>query len=149
MPVDVDCKVEGCEWERVERDAIAALAELGLADAELSVVLVDEDAIRALNHRWRGQDTATDVLSFPQDPAGPILGDVVISVPTALTQAGEHGHPVAHELRVLLVHGICHLTGHDHHEPAESARMAVAERGLLKALDHQGASLVERAQATR
>src|SRR5688572_20745444 len=97
------------------------LAELGLDDVELSVLLTDDVGIRALNAQWRQKDEATDVLSFPQlDPSeiggetSGALGDLVVSVETAAAQAAEHGHDLSTELRVLLAHGLAHLVGHDH-----------------------------------
>lgn len=133
----------------VRRDArrlLRALAERepGLAEAELSVVLCDDPFIQDLNRAWRKVDAPTDVLSFPQDD--PVtLGDVVISVDTAARQAAEQGHPLARELRVLLVHGLLHLLGHDHHTPAEAARMRAEEERLLAGLDGRGEGLVLRA----
>jgi len=149
LNVEVSCDVEGCDPGRLRGDARICLKALGLRDGELSVVLTDDDTVRALNKRWRGIDAATDVLSFPEDPRGPVLGDVVISVCTAGRQALEMGVSVHQELRVLLVHGICHLIGHDHFGVEASTAMSQAERGLLDALADERPSLVERAQTTR
>ena len=124
----------------------AALRAAGCPRVELSVVLGDDAFIAELNREWRAKDSPTDVLSFPQDGLeGPLLGDVVISVQTAVRQADEYGHDLDTELRILLVHGICHLLGHDHHELAEAARMRSAEGMLLSALDVPGDGLVGRA----
>jgi len=109
------------------------------------VVLTDDPAIRALNRQWRGLDEPTDVLSFPMDegesPAAPTggevaspLGDVVISLETAARQAPSHGYTLLDEVRFLLVHGVCHLLGHDHGEPEEAARMRCEEARLLAAI---------------
>ena len=107
-------------------------ASLRLRGRELSLSLVSDRAIRALNRDWRGKDRATDVLSFPQqDAAGALIGDVVISLPTALRQAEAGGWSLARELRRLLAHGLLHCLGHDHVTPAQAARMARAERRLL------------------
>ena len=110
---------------------------LGLGGRELSLLLVSDKAIRKLNREHRGKDEATDVLSFPQEEpraasraAGPI-GDVVISLQTALRQAGAGGWSLALELRRLLAHGLLHCLGHDHQRPAQARRMAAAERTLL------------------
>lgn len=115
--------------------AARALAAVGRAGAELSLLLVDDAEIRALNAQWRGKDSATDVLSFPSGgPEGlpvDVLGDVVISVDTARRQAAERGHSVEVELRVLLAHGLAHLLGHDHGDPAQAAAMAAVEAALL------------------
>jgi len=116
-------------------------AHLKLSTAELSLTLINDAEIHALNRDWLGVDAPTDVLSFPQhDPGEPrtgqpqILGDVVISVETAARQAVEVGHDTATELRTLLVHGLCHLLGHDHHTPQETAQMHQMERSLLAEL---------------
>jgi len=104
------------------------LAALRLS-RELSVMLVSDRRMRALNREWRGKDRPTDVLSFPQHGAS--VGDVVISLDTARRQAREGGWSLAAELRRLLVHGLLHCLGHDHHTAAQARRMAAAERRLL------------------
>ena len=121
----------------LRRAARAQLEALGQAHRELSVSLVSDRAIRRLNKAHRNKATATDVLSFPQEePAvarrgkGPI-GDVVISLDTALTQAEEGGWTLAKELERLLAHGLLHCLGFDHQAPADSKKMARAEKALL------------------
>jgi len=118
-------------------------------DAELAVTLCDDAHIRQLNARWRQVDASTDVLSFPQGdmpPGAPrALGDVVISEPTARRQASAHGHATEVELRVLLVHGLLHLLGHDHEEAEALRRMRAEEIRLLEALGLPGQGLVSRA----
>jgi probable rRNA maturation factor len=108
-------------------------AELQLVRAgargELSVSLVDDARMRRLNRSFRGKDSATDVLSFPQ--GGEMVGDVVISLDTARRQAREGGWTLSRELRQLLAHGILHCLGHDHDDPRRARRMAAAERRLL------------------
>lgn len=96
---------------------------------ELSLTLVSDRRMRALNRRWRGKDRPTDVLSFPQHGAS--IGDVVISLDTARRQAREGGWPLSAELRRLLAHGLLHCLGHDHQTPGAARRMAAAERRLL------------------
>lgn len=150
MPVDVLVEVALPDPLRtaVRADAETLLAALGLEQAELSLMLCDDAAIRDLNRDWRGVDAPTDVLSFPQeDSAGGLrlLGDVVISVPTAERQAAEAGHALSSELRVLLVHGLCHLLGHDHHEPGPAREMLSEERRLLEALGEPVDGLLDRA----
>lgn len=115
----------------LQADAEALLAH-ARAQGELSIHLCTDSEIRALNEQFRGKDKATDVLSFPQDP--PLLGDVVISVQTARQQAAERGHGLAVELRVLLVHGLCHLLGHDHLDADQASAMGRAEARLLARL---------------
>jgi probable rRNA maturation factor len=112
----------------------ALLAALGRAGQAVSLLLTDDRRIRTLNRRWRGIDRPTDVLSFPaHDPPGrgPELGDVAISIDTAARRAGRAGRPLRDEVERYLVHGLLHLAGHDHHEPAEAAAMAAEEARLL------------------
>lgn len=92
--------------------------------------------MRQLNKRYRKQDKSTDVLAFPiQEGPGPrtdLLGDVVISLPTAQRQAKESNHSLDRELAVLLVHGVLHLCGYDHERGgAEARRMQRRERAIL------------------
>ncbi len=123
---------------------------LGLAQAavrlkgEVTVLLTTDAAIRKLNRQFRGKDKATDVLSFPAEGIGAeeIAGDLAISVPTALKQATEQGHPLATEIKVLILHGLLHLAGYDHE--ADQGKMARRERQLRARLKlPQG--LIERA----
>ncbi|HEV8550591.1 MAG TPA: rRNA maturation RNase YbeY [Polyangiaceae bacterium] len=114
------------------------LDSLELADAELSVLLVSDRAIQALNHRHRGKDRPTDVLSFPLgDAPGPgmphLLGDVVISLPTAARQAKGRKRPLFEEARFLLAHGLLHLLGYDHATKPQKRRMDAAARRLVRA----------------
>jgi probable rRNA maturation factor len=92
-------------------------------DAEVSLVFCDEAFIHALNRDYRGKDRPTDVLSFPQDPTSGILGDVVISVPTAQRQAVEHGHSLAAEVEWLFLHSLLHLLGYDHETDEDAEEM--------------------------
>jgi len=109
------------------------LAALGRDGTELSLSLVRDAEIRALNRAWRGKDAATDVLSFPltDPPAGPMLGDVVISLDTAARVAREEGRDLDAELDRYLAHGILHLLGHDHERARDAREMAEAEERLL------------------
>jgi probable rRNA maturation factor len=118
------------------------LSALGCPDAEVTLCCVDDTAMRALNNSWRGKDKSTDVLSFSQvegmavPPGGPhLLGDVVISMPTAARQAVARGHTLEEEMARLLVHGILHLLGHDHvHGGWQAKKMRAEERRLLAAV---------------
>jgi probable rRNA maturation factor len=119
---------------RLGRDARRLLRGLGREDAELSLLLVSDREMRALNRRWRGRDRPTDVLSFPQDDArGPLLGDVVISIDTARRQAAEQRTTVGREAGRLLIHGLLHLLGYDHERSVtEARRMQRRERALAR-----------------
>ncbi len=96
--------------------------------AELSLVLADDALVRRLNRQWRRIDAATDVLSFAVEddalaPRAPFLmGDVVLAFETVSRQAQEQGKPLADHLRHLVVHGVLHLLGYDHEEPARPGR---------------------------
>ena len=137
MPVDVACHDVEIDTAPTIADAEQLLGALSLTEAELSVVFCDDGFIQSLNRDFRGKDAPTDVLSFAQregedaDPDDPVLGDVIISVQTAQRQAREWGYETTRELRVLLVHGLLHLLGHDHLEPDEASQMQSEERRLL------------------
>jgi probable rRNA maturation factor len=116
-----------------------ALRALGRARSSVNVVYTGDREIRALNRDYRKIDRATDVLSFhlqeldgQSDPSGDgiPLGDIVISVQTALRRAGLRR--LAHELECLAVHGLCHLFGHDHKRPAQAKVMFALERQLRR-----------------
>jgi probable rRNA maturation factor len=105
------------------------LCALQLDKSELSILLTDDDQIQRLNKLYRNIDRPTDVLSFSQrrgdfpNPPSLLLGDVVISVPTARRQATDRGLDVASEVNRLLAHGLLHLMGWDHDTPAKHQRM--------------------------
>jgi probable rRNA maturation factor len=105
------------------------LRALAMPEAELSIVLTGDARIQELNRVYRRKNKPTDVLAFAQregklgDRAGTVLGDVVISVPTARRQAEAASHSVVHEVLWLLAHGLLHLLGWDHDTPARDARM--------------------------
>jgi probable rRNA maturation factor len=117
---------------RLRERARRYLSALGREDAEVSLLVVDDAGIRRLNQKWRGKDEATDVLSFPQSGgAGPLLGDLVISLQTARRVARRDGRPVEAELDRYLAHGLLHLLGYDHARPADARNMAAAENALV------------------
>jgi len=107
--------------------------------AELSIALVGNKEIQSLNSRYRAKDEPTDVLSFPMNeilPNGQLLiGDVVISVEKAATQAKERRNDFDQELRSLLIHGILHNLGYDHERSlADEKEMKRMERKVARAL---------------
>ena len=123
----------------LECAARAVLDLSGIPYADLSIVLVDDARIQALNRDFLAHDAPTDVLSFPADETDPetgrrYLGDVVISLVRAEEQAREQGHAVEAEMQLLVVHGILHLLGHDHAEAGEKERMWAAQAGVLERL---------------
>ena len=116
------------------------LREIERTDSELSIALVDDAEIRALNSAWRGRDRPTDVLAFSLEEGphaerrGPLLGDVVIGLETAARQARARRRSLDDEVARLLVHGALHLIGHDHARAGEARRMRAEERRLLRVL---------------
>lgn len=115
-----------------------ALKGLGYNDCEVSVLLTDDEGIRELNRKYRGKDKPTDVLSFPlNDPY--MLGDVVISVEMARSQALSYGVGEAEEMARLLTHGILHLIGYEHVNGGRQARkMTDRETELMGLLKKNG-----------
>ena len=108
--------------------------------SEVTVTFVPSRNMRALNHRFRGINRTTDVLSFPlhtgrpfpRDPDGVMrLGDIIVSLPTARRQAQRRQVALREELRELIVHGLLHLVGYDHNRQKAMARMRRATATLL------------------
>ena len=130
---------EAPERERVEQCLARALG--GRARGEITVRVVDEAESRALNHRYRGRDYATNVLSFPFEPppglsaeeAG-VIGDLAVCAPVVAREAAEQGKPEADHWAHMLVHGALHLIGYDHQHDAEAERMEDEERRILSEL---------------
>jgi probable rRNA maturation factor len=115
VPIDRDC---------IADLARAALEALGRAGYSVTIAFVRDRLIRQLNRTYRGQDCATDVLSFPDGDSN-YLGDVVISTDTAARQAAGSGLTLERELEELTLHGILHLCGYDHE----------ADRGQMNRLE--------------
>lgn len=122
----------------IQAAAVATLESEQLDTASLTILLTDDQTLRTLNHDFLGIDEPTDVLSFPAgDPMPgmePYLGDIAISLPRATAQAASAGHPLTAELQLLTVHGVLHLLGHDHADPAEKATMWAAQAAVLQKL---------------
>jgi probable rRNA maturation factor len=134
-----DVRSSGVNGRALVAAARKLMREVGEEGSSLSLSLVTDETIAALNKRFRHKEKATDVLSFPQHPreqvAGePLLGDVVISIDTARRQAAAYDAPLERELQRLLVHGLLHLLGHDHHETGERRRMEAEERRLAQSI---------------
>jgi probable rRNA maturation factor len=122
------------------------------ANIELSLIITGQDRIQELNREYRGKDQPTDVLSFTMSekkdggeevafitpPDGLLhLGEVIISYPQALFQAGEHGHSIDKEAAILIVHGVLHILGYDHDISDQAAVMETREKEILAALDKE------------
>ncbi len=106
------------------------VAELAPTADSFAVRFTTEREMRRLNRTYRGKDYPTDVLSFPgeETPDGVHLGDVVLCVPVARSQAARAGHDTGDELRVLLLHGVLHCLGYDHE--TDDGTMERLEAGL-------------------
>lgn len=118
------------------------LAELFVSpDADLAILLVDEGAMESLHVQWMDEPGPTDVLSFPMDELRPgtedaptpegLLGDIVLCPQVAESQAQAAGHSTIDELVLLTTHGLLHLLGFDHAEPAEEREMFALQRDLI------------------
>ncbi len=136
-PEDIERLIEICTE--------AALEEEGISDdAEVSVTLVDNAVIRALNNQYRDIDRETDVLSFPMgdeegfvvnpDNEAILLGDIVISLEKAQSQAEEYGHSFRREVAFLLTHSLFHLLGYDHMTADEEKEMFSKQEKVLQKL---------------
>lgn len=136
----------------IRRAAEAAIAESAFPQlatsersVEISVRLTDDEEVRALNAEWRGKDKPTNVLSFPmaarddlqkKSVAGPelLLGDVILARGVCEAEAAEKDVSVEQHAAHLLVHGVLHLLGYDHHDDAEAADMEAREVRALQRL---------------
>lgn len=126
-------------------NVVAELEALSL-QTEVDITLVDDAAIHELNRTYRGIDRPTDVLSFALDEGEEepevdddeiehLLGDVIISAPTAVRQGEEYGHGLEREMTYLAVHGMLHLLGYDHMEEKDKLIMRKREEEVLRRLD--------------
>lgn len=150
---------KGVSTAVVRRRASKMLAHLALQGVELSVALVNDEAIHELNRSYRRKDKPTDVLAFPmldqngansrrrgrRGPVDPsvwrgLLGDVIVSIETAARQAAERERPLLDEITMLLGHGLLHLLGYDHKTDAEEREMTDLTRELEVAAASRGNS---------
>ncbi len=138
-PDDIEQLIERCTRAALEEEEIDE-------DAQVSVTLVDNDAIREINREHRDIDRATDVLSFPlgdddsfdTDPetGAILLGDIVISLERAEEQAKEFGHSFYREVAFLITHSLFHLLGYDHVDSEEDEKVMFGKQD--KVLDALG-----------
>lgn len=143
LQLDVPSPIEETTWQQWFE---TWLTLLGVADpCELSLCLTTDEQIHALNAQFRQVDAPTDVLAFAAQetllPAGirevafaGLLGDIVISVPTARVQATLHGHRLADELAWLATHGLLHLLGWDHPDDLALQRMLQQQRQMMRSI---------------
>jgi probable rRNA maturation factor len=107
-------------------------------DSELTIRVVDEAEITALNRQYRGKDGATNVLSFPYEAipgvATDLLGDIVICAPVVASEAVVQDKPLEAHWAHMVIHGVLHLLDYDHHQDAEAHKMEAREAELLDRL---------------
>jgi probable rRNA maturation factor len=123
----------------LENTARSVLEELSTdKEAEITIAIEDDEQLRELNQQFLGIDAPTDVLSFPSNEVDPdtgniYLGDIIISLPAAIQQAGIAGHPIENEMQLLVIHGMLHLLGFDHDSAETKMEMwAIQARFLDK-----------------
>lgn len=149
-------EIQSSHIATIEKLLFEAARMEGITEGEVSLSFVDDDTIHQLNLEYRGKDRPTDVLSFPMEDnkdwedailldveehhdehdveAMPcMLGDIIISVPTALRQSEEYGHSFIRELGFLFVHGFLHLIGYDHDTKDAEQAMFARQEDILSA----------------
>lgn len=151
--LSVEIAVEYPQWRRACPEAAAlaqtaaeAAFQAAAGQAELpparrvviGITLADDTEQRRLNNTWRGKDSSTNVLAFPlagaeaPPPGAPLLlGDVVLALETIAAEAAAQHKSLADHLRHLVVHGVLHLLGQDHADPAEAEAMERRETAIL------------------
>ena len=175
--VKIELRVRHAAWrsavpELVRLTRRAAASAVAVAppmpaerSAELAVLFVDDARMKALNQRYRGQDKPTNVLAFAAQESAPsasparvpepstlLLGDVVLAYETTVREAKAAGKPVAAHVGHLVVHGVLHLLGYDHHRAREARAMEALEVRALEAIglpDPYEAALPARAMRRR
>jgi rRNA maturation RNase YbeY len=127
------------DLRKIRRVARRILAELGLLDAEISLLFVNDLQIQLLNQRYLRRDKPTNVLAFPMREGEfstlhpHLLGDIVISVETAKRQSNRFGLNEMGMIILLMIHGVLHLIGFEHEGAKKGAReMATRQRELFQ-----------------
>ena len=159
MTINIDCETEDkleLPYEEIIRNVVLSSLEYENCpyEAEVNVVLTDNEEIHKLNLEYRGIDRPTDVLSFPmleydtpsdfshveedyEDCFNPetgelMLGDIILSVDKVREQAESYGHSETRELAFLVAHSMLHLCGYDHMEEEERLLMEERQRAILE-----------------
>ena len=148
MAIEINVIIDGDFEECPEVSWLQSVVEQALlaqgvsSNAELGLVLTNQERVQELNRSYRGVDKPTDVLAFYMTsaaeetfvapPDGVLhLGEVIISYPQAIMQAKEHQHSLKKELAILIIHGVLHLLGYDHDKPEPERRMRYREKEIL------------------
>jgi probable rRNA maturation factor len=139
--IGIEIEVEEAAWTRAVPGAVALARQAALAAARLggggtiTILLTDDETVRALNHRFRQTDAPTNVLAFPMLPnAEGRLGDIALAFGVCAREAAEQAKPLGDHLRHLAAHGVLHLMGYDHQAEDQARRMEAIERDLLAGL---------------
>jgi probable rRNA maturation factor len=140
---EIDIQVASPLWaarplaEQTVRDAIAAARAARDADGEVSVLLADDAAIRALNRDWRATDKPTNVLSFPaaKETGGKLLGDIALAYETLARECADEQRDFLHHLAHLTVHGFLHLIGYDHQTDQQAGEMEGLESRIMRSMN--------------
>ena len=133
-------KIHGLSNRKIKQKLKTVLGALDCRDVELSVLFTDDKEISSLNQRYLGRTGPTNVLAFPisggppPDPETGMLGDVVISVETAISESKSTGESLNETVCRLLVHGILHLLNYDHERSSEDADIMETEQSRLLSL---------------
>jgi probable rRNA maturation factor len=157
ISVSIDEGLEGCiDTEWLQSIAERVLIAQGVSsNVELGLFIAGGERVQQLNRSYRGKDEPTDVLAFSMLPEQPTrgmpeidfppftippdgmlhLGEVIISYPQAVTQAEEHQHSVKREIAILIIHGVLHLLGYEHDEPALKRKMTAREAEILNYME--------------
>ena len=126
--------------KKLKQKIETVLKDLGYHDKELSILFTNDQYIAELNKEYLNRDGPTNVLAFPMlSPLEekidiPILGDIVISVDTAIREAKECNESLDQTIERLIIHGILHLLGYDHEDSKEAIKMVKEEERLLTIL---------------
>ena len=147
IQIRMDSPAPGLDEQKIKVKAKRVLEDLECHDKELSILFTDDEHMAVLNRQYRGKEGPTDVLSFSMveeldgEAAPPVfesvmLGDVVISVDTALRDAKELEQSFERTVDRLMIHGILHLLGYDHEKSSVGAiRMREEEESLMATLE--------------
>jgi probable rRNA maturation factor len=142
----------GASWLQGIAEQALVTQDIG-SGLELGLVITGQERVRQLNRSYLGNDEPTDVLAFPMltepltggeseasapfvpPPDGVLhLGEVIVSYPQAVIQAGEHRHSLKKEIAILIIHGVLHLLGYDHGQPEPERRMKTREEETLNCI---------------
>jgi len=149
----IDGGFEGCpeaSWLQSVAEQVL-VAQSAVPSVELGLVITGQERVQQLNLSYLGKDEPTDVLAFSAieeigtdfppfvtPPDGVLhLGEVIISYPQAVIQAGEHHHSIKKEIAILIIHGILHLLGYEHDKPELKRLMSTREKEILSHIERE------------